>query len=109
MESSLKQQFQIVDGCGVVPHIERKYLKSEVMSDKAIKAQMMLANDWYYYQKKNAVMAIAIALRIIEKMYQSFQKQMMILRFVSKFYNENKNEIERSRESVLKFTKRNVD
>ncbi|CAI8810909.1 hypothetical protein COF46_25895 [Bacillus pseudomycoides] len=99
----------------MVPHIEqreiieRKYLKSEVMSDKAIKAQMMLANDWYYYQKKNAVMAIAIALRIIEKMYQSFQKQMMILRFVSKFYNENKNEIERSRESVLKFTKRNVD
>lgn len=29
--------------------------------------------------------------------------------YVSKFYNENKNEIERSRESVLKFTKRNVD
>ncbi|EEM05530.1 hypothetical protein bmyco0002_20500 [Bacillus pseudomycoides] len=27
--------------------------------------------------------------------------------YVSKFYNEN--EIERSRESVLKFTKRNVD
>ncbi|MCK1982580.1 MULTISPECIES: MurR/RpiR family transcriptional regulator [Peribacillus] len=29
--------------------------------------------------------------------------------YVSKFYNENKNEIERSRESVLKFTKRNLD
>lgn len=29
--------------------------------------------------------------------------------YVSKYYNENKNEIERSRESVLKFTKRNVD
>ncbi|WP_255291966.1 hypothetical protein [Bacillus pseudomycoides] len=29
--------------------------------------------------------------------------------YVSKFYNENKNEIERLRESVLKFTKRNVD
>ncbi|QWU46020.1 MULTISPECIES: ArpU family transcriptional regulator [Bacillus] len=45
--------------------IERKYLKSGVMSDKAIKAQMILANDWYYYQKKNAIMAIATALRII--------------------------------------------
>jgi DNA-binding MurR/RpiR family transcriptional regulator len=29
--------------------------------------------------------------------------------YVSKFYDENKNEIERSRESVLKFTKRNAD
>ncbi|KOR79365.1 RpiR family transcriptional regulator [Bacillus sp. FJAT-21352] len=29
--------------------------------------------------------------------------------YVSKYYNENKNEIERSRESVLKFTKRNLN
>ncbi|WP_282035303.1 MurR/RpiR family transcriptional regulator [Metabacillus indicus] len=29
--------------------------------------------------------------------------------YLSKFYNENKNEIERSRESVLKFTKRNTE
>ncbi|WP_214744951.1 MurR/RpiR family transcriptional regulator [Exiguobacterium sp. s189] len=29
--------------------------------------------------------------------------------YLSKFYNEDKNEIERSRESVLKFTKRNLD
>ncbi|KFM95006.1 hypothetical protein DJ93_5828 [Bacillus clarus] len=45
--------------------IERKYLKNGVMSDKTIKAQMMLANDWYYFQKKNAIMTIATALRII--------------------------------------------
>ncbi|PEY32707.1 ArpU family transcriptional regulator [Bacillus cereus] len=45
--------------------IERKYLKSGLMSDKAIKAQMMLENNWYYYQKKSAIMAIATALRII--------------------------------------------
>lgn len=45
--------------------IERKYLKGGLMSDKAIKAQMMLENNWYYYQKKSASMAIATALRII--------------------------------------------
>ncbi|PGF06487.1 ArpU family transcriptional regulator [Bacillus pseudomycoides] len=45
--------------------IERKYLKSGLISDKAIKAQMMLENNWYYYQKKSAIMAIATALRII--------------------------------------------
>ncbi|PEI42571.1 ArpU family transcriptional regulator [Bacillus pseudomycoides] len=45
--------------------IERKYLNNGLMSDKAIKAQMMLENNWYYYQKKNAIMAIATALRII--------------------------------------------
>ncbi|HEK9103683.1 TPA: ArpU family transcriptional regulator [Bacillus pseudomycoides] len=45
--------------------IERKYLNHGLMSDKAIKAQMMLENNWYYYQKKNAIMAIATALRII--------------------------------------------
>ncbi|OUM45889.1 hypothetical protein BW425_26880 [Bacillus pseudomycoides] len=33
---------------------------------------------------------------------------MTVITYVSKFYNENKNEIERSRESVLKFIKRNV-
>ncbi|MBJ8031464.1 ArpU family phage packaging/lysis transcriptional regulator [Bacillus cereus group sp. N21] len=45
--------------------IERKYLNNGLMSDKAIKAQMILENNWYYYQKKNAIMAIATALRII--------------------------------------------
>lgn len=45
--------------------IERKYLNYGLMSDKAIKAQMILENNWYYYQKKNAIMAIATALRII--------------------------------------------
>ena len=45
--------------------IERKYLKSGLMSDKAIKAQMMLEHKWYYYQKKNAILSIATALRII--------------------------------------------
>ncbi|PGE68196.1 ArpU family phage packaging/lysis transcriptional regulator [Bacillus toyonensis] len=46
--------------------IERKYLKSTGwVSDKNVKAQMMLQNDWYYFQKKNAIMAIATALRII--------------------------------------------
>ncbi|EJV56093.1 ArpU family phage transcriptional regulator [Bacillus wiedmannii] len=46
--------------------IERKYLKSMGwVSDKNVKAQMMLQNDWYYFQKKNAIMAIATALRII--------------------------------------------
>ncbi|EEM02204.1 ArpU family transcriptional regulator [Bacillus pseudomycoides] len=46
--------------------IERKYLKSTGwVSDKNVKAQMMLQNDWYYFQKKNAIMAFATALRII--------------------------------------------
>lgn len=46
--------------------IERKYLKSTGwVSDKNVKAQMMLQNDWFYFQKKNAIMAIATALRII--------------------------------------------
>lgn len=46
--------------------IKRKYLKSMGwVSDKNVKAQMMLQNDWYYFQKKNAIMAIATALRII--------------------------------------------
>ncbi|EOV9528875.1 ArpU family phage packaging/lysis transcriptional regulator [Bacillus cytotoxicus] len=45
--------------------IERKYLNNGLMSDKAVKAQMMLENNWYYAQKKNAIMAIATALRII--------------------------------------------
>lgn len=45
--------------------IERKYLKNGIVSDKAVKAQMMLENNWYYAQKKNAIMAIATALRII--------------------------------------------
>jgi len=45
--------------------IERKYLNNDLISYKAIKAQMMLENNWYYYQKKNAIMAIATALRII--------------------------------------------
>ncbi|MEW9576727.1 ArpU family transcriptional regulator [Bacillus toyonensis] len=46
--------------------IERKYLKNTGwVSDKNVKAQMMLQNDWYYFQKKNAIMAIATALRII--------------------------------------------
>ncbi|PGE59250.1 ArpU family transcriptional regulator [Bacillus wiedmannii] len=46
--------------------IERKYLKNTGwVSDKNVKAQMMLQNDWFYFQKKNAIMAIATALRII--------------------------------------------
>ncbi|WP_163262768.1 ArpU family phage packaging/lysis transcriptional regulator [Bacillus paranthracis] len=45
--------------------IERKYLKNGLMSDKAVKAQMMLENNWFYTQKRNAIMAIATALRII--------------------------------------------
>ncbi|KKZ90936.1 hypothetical protein B4147_0299 [Bacillus wiedmannii] len=46
--------------------IERKYLKSTGwVSDKNVKAQMMLQNDWCYFQKKNAIMSIATALRII--------------------------------------------
>ncbi|MGH0448512.1 ArpU family transcriptional regulator [Bacillus mycoides] len=46
--------------------IERKYLKNTGwVSDKSVKAQMMLQNDWYYCQKKNAIMAIATALGII--------------------------------------------
>ncbi|PER25417.1 ArpU family phage packaging/lysis transcriptional regulator [Bacillus cereus] len=45
--------------------IERKYLTNGLVSDKAVKAQMMLENNWYYAQKKNAIMAIATALRII--------------------------------------------
>ncbi len=46
--------------------IERKYLKNTGwVSDKNVKAQMMLQNDWFYFQKKNAIMAIATALGII--------------------------------------------
>ena len=46
--------------------IERKYLKNTGwVSDKNVKAQMMLQNDWFYFQKKNAIMSIATALRII--------------------------------------------
>jgi hypothetical protein len=48
--------------------IERKYLKSTGwVSNKNVKVQMMLQNDWYYFQKKNVIMAIATVLRIIQK------------------------------------------
>lgn len=45
--------------------IERKYLKNGLMSDKAVKAQMMMENNWFYIQKKHAIMALAEALLII--------------------------------------------
>ncbi|MBK5491830.1 ArpU family phage packaging/lysis transcriptional regulator [Bacillus sp. TH13] len=45
--------------------IERKYLKNGMVSDKNVKAQMFLENNWYYAQKKNAIMEIATVLRII--------------------------------------------
>ena len=45
--------------------IERKYLRNGMTSDKNVKAQMFLENNWFYAQKKNAIMAIATALRII--------------------------------------------
>ncbi|PEP56266.1 ArpU family transcriptional regulator [Bacillus pseudomycoides] len=45
--------------------IERKYLNNGLMSDKAVKAQMMLENNWFYVQKRHAIMAIAESLLII--------------------------------------------
>lgn len=45
--------------------IQLKYLRDGRISDKEVKAQMYIENNWYYYQKKSAILNIATALRMI--------------------------------------------